>query len=338
MSWESVRDLSLLESRRQDLGVRIVDVEEWGYLESTIPSWGDRTLLAQEDRTTDATDRFVSAIKSQLEVSKKKHVYIYVHGFKVTFENPVLVSSELWHFLGYDGAFIAYSWPSTPSRFAYIKDSDTSEGYGIHLRRLIEAVAAIEEVEAIHILGYSNGTRLVVRALHQLALIHSETPVAELQDEFRIQNVILVGSDLDLQVFGAYVTDGVLDVPRHTTIYMSQYDKALGLSRLLTTRQRLGQVWNNDRFALDAQGEQAVEKLSEKVSFINVSDTEGSRSKSGHGCFSTSPWASSDVLMTMYFGLPPAQRGLAKRQDMAVFEFPPDYVARLRDAIERVAP
>jgi hypothetical protein len=34
----------------------------------------------------------------------------------------VLVASELWHFMGYRGAFIAYAWPSTPRVLAYMSD------------------------------------------------------------------------------------------------------------------------------------------------------------------------------------------------------------------------
>ena len=98
-----------------------------------------------------------------MEQSGKKDVYIYVHGYKVVYENPVLVSAELWHFLGYQGAFIAYAWPSTPNALAYVKDSDTSSGFARNLRLMLEFIAENTDVENVHILGYSNGTRLVSR-------------------------------------------------------------------------------------------------------------------------------------------------------------------------------
>jgi len=49
--------------------------------------------------------------------------------------------------MGYNGAFIAYAWPSTPSMFAYINDSDTSGGYARNLRLLLEAIAEQTDVE-----------------------------------------------------------------------------------------------------------------------------------------------------------------------------------------------
>ena len=51
-----------------------------------------------------------------------------------------------------------------------------------------------------------------------------------------------------------------------------------------------------------------------------------------------SPWASSEVLITMYYGLTPAQRGLVEQEDLPIFTFPPNYISRLWGAIEAVNP
>jgi esterase/lipase superfamily enzyme len=71
------------------------------------------------ERSTIPGRQFSEAINERLRESDSKDVYIYVHGYKVEFENPTLVAAELWHFLGYDGAFVAYSWPSTRKTLAY---------------------------------------------------------------------------------------------------------------------------------------------------------------------------------------------------------------------------
>jgi esterase/lipase superfamily enzyme len=172
-SWEFARQISMLKTRSEKYPVKISKVDEWEILESSIPYRYDTDLISEDQRPPDATARFTDAINSQLAFSNKKHVYIFVHGYKVVYENPVLVSAELWHFLGYNGAFIAYAWPSTPSKFAYIKDSDTSAGYARNFRLLLETIAENTDVEQIHIIGYSNGRRLVLRAMEQLALIHA---------------------------------------------------------------------------------------------------------------------------------------------------------------------
>ena len=257
---------------------------------------------------------------------------------KSFFENPVLVSAELWHFLGYQGAFIAYAWPSTPSKFAYIKDSDTSDGYARNFRLFLEYLAAETAVENIHVIGYSNGTRLVTRAMEQIALKNFARTAEEIRADIPLKNVILVGSDLDRGVFDNYIADGIAKTTDHLSVYMSNYDKALGVSQFLTRRQRLGQMFGDVEGEMTRSGKQAMRDYQDRISFINVSDAEGSQTGNGHGYFRSSPWASSDVLMTIYYGLRPKQRGLVEQADIPVYEFPPDYIKRLWDSIEAVDP
>ena len=337
-AWDFARSVSMLKARTEEFPVKISNVQEWGIMSSTLPYWFDRNLVDEMQLPPDATDRFADAINAQLAVSEKKHVYIYVHGYRVVYENPVLVSAELWHFLGYEGAFIAYAWPSTPSRFAYIKDSDTSAGYSRNFRLLLELIAEHTDAEEIHVIGYSNGTRLVTRAMEQLALIHQGKTADEIQQLLRLRNVILVGSDLDRGVFGSYMSDGILNVSKHLSIYMSEYDRALGVSQFLTRRQRLGQLWGGSGGEIHPLARKALVDYRNQISFINVSDAEGSDTGNGHGYFRSSPWVSSDVLMTMYYGLTPEQRGLVEQDDLPVFTFPADYISRLWGAIKTVDP
>jgi esterase/lipase superfamily enzyme len=337
-TWDFARDVSMLKARSTKFPVKISSIEEWGLLDSTIPYWANIDLMFPDGPPPNATKRFTNAINAQLALSKKKHVYIYVHGYKVAYENPVLVASELWHFLGYNGAFIAYAWPSTPSAFAYIKDSDTSAGYARNFRLLLEAIAEQTDVEQIHLIGYSNGTRLVIRALEQLSLINQGKNEGEIYAKMRIHNVILVGSDLDRGVFASYMSDGLLNMQKHLLIYMSETDKALSVAQFLTRRQRLGQMFGGSRGEMPSWGRKALIDYADQISLINVTNAEGAGSKNGHGYFRKSPWVSSDILMTLYYGLLPEQRGLVKQDDLHVYTFPPDFINRLWSAIEKVDP
>jgi esterase/lipase superfamily enzyme len=336
--WEFARQISMLKSRSTEFPVKISNVEEWGIMGSSVPYWFDMSLISGDEMPPDVTDQFAEAINEQLAVSKKKHVYIYVHGYKVPYENPVLVSAELWHFLGYDGAFIAYAWPSTPSKFAYIKDSDTSAGYARNLRILLEFIAQNTDAEAINVIGFSNGTRLVTRAMEQLALLHHGQTADEIFEQLHLRNVILIGSDLDRGVFGSYMADGLLNVSKHLSIYLSQHDKALGFAQFLTRRERLGQLWGGNGGEMHPLARQALIKYREQISFINVTDAEGANTGNGHGYFLSSPWASSDILMSIYYGLSAEERGLVEQDDLPIFTFPPDYISRLWDSIKAVDP
>ncbi len=112
----------------------------------------------------------------------------------------------------------------------------------------------------------------------------------------------------------------------------------VGVSQFLTRRQRLGQMWGGRGGEIHPQARQALSKSKDRLSLINVSSAEGADVGNGHGYFRSSPWASSDVLMTLYYGLTPEQRGLVLQEDLPVYEFPPDYIERLWNAIEAVDP
>ena len=338
LDWQAAREISLLKSRSDRYPVKVRNATEWGVLKSTVPFWIDLSLVPEGINTNDATDEFAEAINAQLARSKNKHVYIYTHGYRVVFENPLLVSTELWHFLGYDGVFIAYAWPSTPSRWAYIKDSDTSDGYARNFRLLVEAIAKNTDVEQIHIVAYSNGTRLVTRAMEQLALTRQHKIREENYEELKIANIFLFGSDLDEGVFGSYVADGLLDVTKHVTVYLSEHDKALGFAQFVSRRQRMGQLWGSGANAINPQARHALMNFRDRITYINVSSAEGANTGNGHGYFRSSPWVSSDLLMTLRYGLAPLQRGLIEQEDLPVFTFPPDYISRLWSAIEEADP
>jgi len=325
IDWEEARRVSLLKNRTDMYPLKVVEVEELGILDRSINVLTDPAMIPSDTRQP--AERFAGFINAQLNRSRRKDIYIYVHGYKVVFENPLLVATELWHFLGYNGVFIAYAWPSTPSRWAYFKDVETATLSAHNLRSFLKYLAEETEAESIHIIGYSAGTRVVITMLAQLALLHAEQDKASIQNKLRIGHVILVGSDFDRQLFRAYLMDGLLKVPATLTVYVSESDKALGISRWLFKEDRLGQMWKGNRLA---PVQVDFLRQAENLQVINVTEAEGSKSGSGHAYFRQSPWASSDILVSLMYDLKPAERGLEKDAELPIWTFPADYIQRLR--------
>jgi esterase/lipase superfamily enzyme len=176
---------------------------------------------------------------------------------------------------------------------------------------------------------------VVIATLAQLALLHAEQDQSSIQNKLRIGHVILVGSDVDRQLFGAYLVDGLLKVPATLSVYVSESDRALGISRWLFQRDRLGQVW---------QGRQippaTVDFLrqAENLHVINVTEAEGAATGNGHAYFRKSPWASSDILVSLMYGLKPAERGLKKDAELPIWTFPSDYIQKLRAVLMALNP
>jgi len=322
MTWEEARKISLLKNRSEKYPLKITEVEEIGILAESYshfipPEVSDIERPGKE---------FAAKINEKLAKSKHKDIYIYVHGYKVVFENPLLVAAELWHFLGYDGVFIAYSWPSTPKTLAYFSDLETTSLSAYNLRILLEYLARDTDTENIHIIGYSAGTRLVINALNQLALIYRDEHKETFGKYLRIGHVILAGSDFDRQLFGAYIDEGILNVSKDFTIYLSEMDKALSLSKWVFNRDRLGQKWDDGKMT-----ESIAEWLweTDEITFIDVTDAEKSTTGNGHAYFRQSPWVSSDILSTLMYDLTPEERSLQRSREWPIWQFPKDYITKL---------
>jgi len=331
--WEEARKASLLKNRSQNYPLKLDTVNEFGVLDS---SKGYILKHGRHNNGLKSGDsELASRVNKILARSEKKDIYIYMHGFKVIFDNPILVSAELWHFLGYDGAFIAYAWPSTPSNWAYVKDLETTSYSARNLRLLIEFLAKNTNARQINIVGYSAGTRIVIGALAQLALINKGKNKAAIVKKYRIGNVILVGSDADRNVFRGYLEDGLLNVQRNFTIYMSNTDKALGMSNFLLARRRLGQAFDPDEMS-EAVSDFLVR--TPDLHLIDVSNAENASAGNGHAYFRNSPWVSSDILMTLKYGLPPGERGLFRERGSPLWQFPEDYLKELKEGLKTHLP
>ncbi len=331
MTWEEAREISLLKNRSSKYPLKISKVEEIGILAESYSKFIPPKVSDIEQPGKD----FTAQINAKLAKSNRKDIYIYVHGFKVVFENPLLVAAELWHFLGYDGVFIAYSWPATPKNIAYFSDLETTSLSAYNLRLLLEFLAKNTEAENIHIIGYSAGTRVVINALNQLALIHKGAKKKEYRKHFRIGHVILTGSDFDRQLFGAYIDEGILNVSKDFTVYLSQMDKALSLSRWLFKRDRLGQQWDESRMT-DFIANWLWE--TEEIVFIDVTNAEKSSTGNGHAYFRKSPWVSSDILSTLMYDLSPEERSLTRTREWPIWQFPPDYITTLAERLAKQNP
>jgi hypothetical protein len=157
----------------------------------------------------------------------------------------------------------------------------------------------------------------------------------ELRRRTKLGHVILVGSDVDRAIMTGYLLDGALRVPETLTIYQSSADSALGLSRRVFGRDRVGEIVAGD---LDRPGVQDFLRQNPKLRIIDVTDAEAGTAGSGHSYFRESPWVSSDILMTLLYDLSPSERGLVPQPNSPVWTFPDDYIDRLRRSLIRENP
>lgn len=183
-------------------------------------------------------------LSSQLAQTPKKDVYIFVHGFHNTFEDAVFRLAQMWHFAGRVGVPIAYTWPAGRAGvLGYAYDRESGEFTTFHLKKFLQAIAAVPEVQRIHLIAHSRGTDVAVTALRELH-IEYKAKGQDTQKELKLQNLVLAAPDMDADIFEQrFAIEDLHLASNRTTVYLSNTDIALNISRyLFGSGRRLGNL------------------------------------------------------------------------------------------------
>ena len=85
LDWEEARRVSLLKNRSKKYPLKVAEVREFGILNRSASELIDPDLLPPDLETP--AKRFADLIDQKLEKSRLKEIFIYVHGYKVVFDN-----------------------------------------------------------------------------------------------------------------------------------------------------------------------------------------------------------------------------------------------------------
>ena len=205
----------------------------------------------------------------------KRRLLLFVHGYNTRFETAVYRFAQIAVDSGAEAAPVLFTWPSRGRLFDYEYDRDSAIFSRDALEEILLKAAQAEGVEEIIVLAHSMGTYLAMEALRQLAIREGAVPK-------KIGNLILASPDIDPYVFArqhrAFAGKGP-----HITIFVSQDDRALLISRLISGQVgRLGSIDPSKepyRSRLEAEGD------------ITVIDLSAYRSgdRLNHGKFAESP-------------------------------------------------
>jgi esterase/lipase superfamily enzyme len=329
LEWSDVREQSFLRERDKRMPMEIVELEQYGALHESI--WFALPRYdAPESRVPQR--QFATAINDRLAGSRSRDVYIFVAAFRNDFNYAAFVAAEFHHFMGRDGVFIAYSWPTRLGELAYFSATECAYQTVRNLRELIRFLAEETDARKIHLMTYSAGARVLAYALRDLRLLRSDLDESAVHEEYRIGQVIFNGPDIDKDVFGAHVQDGMADLTDQITIYTSDRDQALATSRFIFRWERLGSI------KADTFRPETIKFLAsqQKTNFVVVTNTECALEDNAHGYYRRSPWVSSDIVLTLRFGLAPPQRALIREAGEPVWRFPDDYPERIGALTEKL--
>ena len=166
---------------------------------------------------------------------RSRRVLIFVHGFNNRYEEAVYRFAQVVHDSHADVAPILFTWPSRANVLDYAYDRESTNYSRTQLEEVLRRAAQDPSVGDVTIMAHSMGSWLVTEALRQMAI--RDGRVAP-----KIRNVILAAPDLDIDVFRRQSQELGLSRPK-LTLFVSQDDQALGVSRLIGGDvDRLGQI------------------------------------------------------------------------------------------------
>ena len=189
-----------------------------------------------------AAFRFADALNAEMAATDHREVYVYIHGYFNSFTDCVETATSLHHYNGRRGAVIAFAWPSRKHLLDYFADRESAQFSAGDLRQMLVFLSQHTDAERIHLIAHSMGTYLTSTTLRELRLIGFDKDPAELQEEFRIGEVVLVAPDIDVDVLQkVFFRSGFHQVAQRMTLYVSPDDRALSwATRLLFGVLRAG--------------------------------------------------------------------------------------------------
>jgi len=186
----------------------------------------------EETRALQTPD-FYSRLNDQISRSRQRDLLIFVHGFNVSFEESVTRLAQVAKDLPFNGAVVAYSWPSQGGVGNYLRDGEIiNESVEPFNNFLNDIQQHIPPDTKVNIVVHSMGNRLVLRGLKRFAKEH-QSPIKP------FQNVVFCAPDVGVNEFTDLVTH-TMDLSKQTTLYRCLNDSALIASSKLNREERAG--------------------------------------------------------------------------------------------------
>jgi esterase/lipase superfamily enzyme len=328
-SWDELVAASMASTRRNPVLLTLEKTDELGRVPETRYNYSrtSGTIVATptEQESVELAERMLlQMVESRLAAATRKDIYLFVHGYANTFKDAAFTMAQVWHFLGREGVPFLYSWPAGSGGLlrGYTHDRESGEFTVFHLKQTLRLLARARGLRKIHVIAHSRGTDVFLTALREIFLQDGRRVEGDCFAT-RLGSVVLAAPDIDFDVLiSRVVFEGLLFVPDRLTIYVSEGDRAIGISNwLFSSLKRLGQLRSADL------PPDALERL-RQYSHIEVIDARVSGYGSwGHDYFYANPAVSSDLIRLLRYGNEagdPAERPL-KREENSFWILDNDY-------------
>jgi esterase/lipase superfamily enzyme len=161
---------------------------------------------------------FLNAAKFALRRQGGKHILVYIHGFKNTFEDAIIRAAQIGFDLKVDGITAAFCWASKGELLGYAADEDTARLSEDHLAEFLALLHSNFPQYTIDILAHSMGNRILMGVLQSL----KDPALADA----RFGQILLAAPDVDARYFEK-VANFYPTKSQRTTLYVCARDVAL---------------------------------------------------------------------------------------------------------------
>ena len=230
---------------------------------------------------------FFEKMKSKMKKTKNEDIFVFIHGFNVTFEDSVRRTAQLAYDLNYPGIPVAYSWPSQGTSIDYLADKDRATWSYPHLKEFLVTLNKKANARKIHVLAHSMGNRVLLNALKDID-----------SNAVRLNQVILAAPDINSRIFIDQIEPRLRRKAERYTLYTSSHDRALIVANTLQKSHRLGQ-----------SGKEMV-----VIDGIDTIDASGIDTNAlGHSYYGDERELLFDLYNLIKNGMPPYARNLDKK-------------------------
>ena len=270
--------------------VRVPEKHKFGSVGSSV--WV--RAIRGEDRLTLTSaqilsgDAFAAALHHKLGDAKQlESSLLYIHGYNNTFEQAAIRAAQIGVDLMISGVTAAFSWPSRGTVRDYKADEATIDASETSLEEFIRKLLDIDSMKRLNIIAHSMGNRAMLRVAQRLPRAMKN----------RIGQIILAAPDVDAQLF-RQLAIAYRKLAKRTTLYVSNKDRAVGLSAYISDYDRAGYA--------------PPVTLVDGIDTIEVSQID--LSILGHGYFAEAHPILHDMLELIRHGTIPDERARLKRR------------------------
>ncbi|HRA86755.1 MAG TPA: alpha/beta hydrolase [Planctomycetaceae bacterium] len=185
---------------------------------------------------------FWKQLRAAVDASPDKRLLLFIHGYSATFRDSARRTAQMAYDMNYQGPSMFFSWPagaeseSFSEKANYLKDLRRAEESDEDLITVLAGISRYSGARRIHLVAHSMGNFVLTEALKTIDDRRTRGTIQEpLFDQ-----VALAAPDLDAKEFVERTGERLLPFSRRFTVYASEHDKALRLSRAVNGYEPLG--------------------------------------------------------------------------------------------------